>query len=278
MDLAKERLGLETMARMFKPVYEWKTEPVHVNGVPGEWLIPKRAAGGRTVLYLHGGFYILGSLATHRCLAGNITAAGQARALVIDYRLAPEHPFPAGLEDAYTAYTWLLAGGARPEQIILAGDSAGGGLVLSLLLTLRERGTALPAAAVCLSPLTDLTYSGKSWKANVKKELGINPYVAQAVPSLYIPGEDPHLPLASPLFADLHGLPPLLIQVGSAEILLSDSTRLADCAGEAGVEVTLEVWQNVPHVWQAGASILPEARQAVGKIGEYIAAHGAPPP
>jgi acetyl esterase/lipase len=255
---------------MFKPLAELKTEPEDVNGIPGEWITPPRVAGGRTILYLHGGWFLLGSIQTHRNLAGNIAAAAQARALLIDYRLAPEHPFPAGLDDAYTAYSWLLAHGTQPNQIILAGDSAGGGLVLSLLLTLRERGIALPAAGVCLSPVTDLTFSGESWKLNAKKDLVVNPHIVEQIPSLYLSGADPCLSLASPLFADLHGLPPLLIQVGSDEVLLSDSTRFAERARLSGVEVTLEVWPNMPHVWQIAASLLPEARQAVGRIGEFM--------
>jgi acetyl esterase/lipase len=255
---------------MFKPLAEMKTDSVDLGGVPGEWITFPQVAGGRTILYLHGGFYLLGSIQTHRSLVGYIAAAAQAHALIIAYRLAPEHPFPAALDDAYTAYSWLLAHDTQPEQIILMGDSAGGGLVLSLLLTLREQGIALPAAAVFLSPWTDLSLSGESWKTNAKKDLMINPRIAEVVPSLYIPGADPCQPLASPLFADLRGLPPMLIQVGSDERLLSDSTRLAERARLAGADVTLEVWPKMPHVWQFAARVLPEARQAVDRIGEFV--------
>lgn len=270
LDLAKERAGLEATTKMFKPLAEMKTEPVDVDGVPSEWITFPRAAGRRTILYLHGGFYLLGSIQTHRNLAGYIAAAAQARSLIIAYHLAPEHPFPAALDDAFTAYSWLLAHDTQPEQVVLVGDSAGGGLVLSLLLALRDRGLALPAAAVCLSPMTDLSLSGESWKTNAQKDLVINPWIAERVSSLYLPGGDPCLPLASPLFADLRGLPPLLIQVGSGERLLSDSTRFAERARQVGVNVTLEIWPNMPHVWQIAAKILPEARQAVARIGEFI--------
>ena len=269
-DLVKERAGLEATTKMFKPLAGMESEPVDVDGVPGEWITFSGGGDQRTILYLHGGFYLLGSIRTHRSLAGYISAAAQARALIIAYRLAPEHPFPAALDDACTAYSWLLAHDTRPEQIILVGDSAGGGLVVSLLLTLRDQGITLPVAAVCLSPMTDLSLSGESWETNAKKDLVINPRIAEQVPSLYLPGKDPCLPLASPLFADLYGLPPLLIQVGSDERLLSDSTRLAERARLAGVDVTLEVWPNMPHVWQIAARMLPEARQAVDKIGEFI--------
>ena len=270
LDLAKERADLDALSKMFKPLTELKNIPVDINGVPGEWITPQHVMNGRVILYLHGGYYLSGSIQSHRNLAGNIASAAQARALIIAYRLAPEHPFPAGLEDALTAYSWLLAQGTRPDQIFLAGDSAGGGLVLSTLLAMRQRGIPLPAGAVCLSPATDLTKSGESWKTNAKKELVVNPYIADQITPLYLRDVSPRDPLASPLFADLQGLPPLLIQVGSSEVLLSDSTSFAKRAQEAGVEVTLEVWPHMSHVWQFTASFMPEARQAIEKIGEFI--------
>jgi monoterpene epsilon-lactone hydrolase len=272
LDLSKERTELDAMSKMFKPLSMMKNTPVDINGVPGEWLTPLEVIGGRTILYLHGGYYLSGSIKSHRNLAGNIAAAAQARALIIAYRLAPEHPFPAALDDALSAYSWLLAQGVRPKQIYLAGDSAGGGLVLAVLLALRERGIPMPAAAVCLSPATDLTKSGESWKFNAKKELVVNRYTAEQMLPLYLGSGNPRNPLASPLFADLHDLPPMLIQVGSDEALLSDSTSFADRARKAGVEVTLEVWPKMQHVWQFTASFMPEARQAIDKIGDFIKA------
>jgi acetyl esterase/lipase len=185
LDVAKERYDLEATAKMFKPRVKLKTEPVNVNSIPAEWITPPQTAGGRTILYLHGGFFMFGLIQSHRVLAGNIAAAAQGRALLIDYSLAPEHPFPAGLDDTRSAYTWLLEQGVRPKDIVLAGDSAGGGL-------------ALPAAGVCLSPAADLTMSGESWKTNVKKEMVVNPHIARQLPSLYLPGGDPCQPLASP--------------------------------------------------------------------------------
>jgi acetyl esterase/lipase len=270
LDLAKERADIDALSKMFKPLTELKINPVDINGVPGEWITPQQVTNGRVILYLHGGYYLIGSIQSHRNLAGNIASASQARALIIAYGLAPEHPFPAGLEDAITAYSWLLAQGTRPDQIFLAGDSAGGGLVLSTLLALRQRGIPLPAGAVCLSPATDLTKSGESWKTNAKKELVVNPYIAEQIQPLYLRDISPRDPLASPLFADLQGLPPLLIQVGSSEVLLSDSTSFAKRAQEAGVDVTLQVWPQMYHVWQFTASFMPEARQAIEKIGEFI--------
>jgi monoterpene epsilon-lactone hydrolase len=272
LDLGKERAEMESLSKMFKPLAMLKNTPLDVNGVASEWLTPPQFASGRTILYLHGGYYLIGSIQSYRNLAGSIAAAAQARALLIDYRLAPEHPFPAALDDAVTAYEWLLAQGVQPNQLYLAGDSAGGGLVLATLLALRNRGRPIPAGAVCLSPATDLTMSGESWKFNAKKELVVNRYIAEQIQPLYLGDVSPRNPLASPLFGDLHGLPSLLIQVGADEALLSDSTSFADCARKAGVDVTLEVWPGMQHVWQYTASFMPEARQAIGKIGEFIKA------
>ncbi len=270
LDVVKERAGFDSFSNMFKPLAELKFEPVDINGIPGEWITPPLVNTGRMILYLHGGYFMIGSIQSHRNLAGNIANFTQAQALIIDYRLAPEHPFPAGLEDAVTAYIWLLEHGSSPNKIILAGDSAGGGLVLSTLLALRERGKPMPAAAICLSPATDLTFSGKSWKFNSKRELVIGRYIAEQIQPLYLVNTDPRNPLASPLFANLHGLPPLLIQVGSDEVLLSDSESFSECARKAGVEATLEVWPQMQHVWQFTASFMPEARQAIERMGVFV--------
>ena len=270
LNLEKQRAELDGYSRIFKPLVELKNQPVDVDGVPGEWITPPQVGGGRTILYLHGGYYMFGSIKSHHNLAGNIAAAARARALIIAYRLAPEHPFPAGLEDALTAYQWLLAQDIQPGQITLAGDSAGGGLVLSLLLALRQRGMALPAAGVCLSPATNLNLSRESWKINTKKDLLINPYLADQIIPQYLGDIDPCDPLASPIFGDLHGLPPLLIHVGSDEVLLSDCECFADYARNSGVDVTLEVWPGMQHVFQYFASFVPESRQAIDRIGEFI--------
>ncbi len=272
IDLDKARAGLDAFSDRFKPLAELKHTPVDVNGVVGEWITPRLVTGGRVVLYLHGGYYMTGSIKSHRNLAGNIAIASQARALIIGYCLAPENPFPTSLNNTLTAYSWLMEQGARPKQIFLAGDSAGGGLVLATLLSLRDSGEPMPAGVVCLSPATDLTRSKESWKANAKRELVLDPYIAEQIRPLYLGDHDPRDPLASPLFGDLHGLPPLLIQVGSDEVLLSDSTSFAQHAREAGVDVTLEVWPRMQHVWQFTASYLPEGREAIERIGEFIQA------
>jgi acetyl esterase/lipase len=270
IDLNKERSSLDAFSEMFKPLAELDHIPEDIDGVVGEWITPRKVTGGRVILYLHGGYYLSGSVKSHRNLAGNIAIAAQARALIIGYCLAPENPFPTALNNALTAYSWMLAQGISPSQIFLAGDSAGGGLALALLLALSDQGSALPAGAVCLSPATDLTRSDENWKADAKKELVLNPYMARQIRPLYLRGHDPSDPLASPVYGDLHGLPPLLIQVGSDEVLLSDSTLFAKRAKEAGVDVTLEVWPGMQHVWQFTASYLPEGREAIERIGEFI--------
>lgn len=268
--LEKERLELEGYAKLFKPIARLNNQPVDVNGVPGEWITPPQVEGGRTILYLHGGYFMFGSIRSHRNLAGNIAAAARARALIIDYRLAPEHPFPAGLEDAISAYQWLLEHEIQPDQITLAGDSAGGGLVLSVLLALLDRGMVLPVAGVCLSPATNLNLSGEGWATNTKKDLMVNRYLAEQIQPMYLGSIDPSDPLVSPFFGDLHGLPPLLIQVGSDEVLLPDCECFAEYARRCGVDVTLEVWPGMQHVWQYFARFVPESRQAIGRIGEFI--------
>jgi monoterpene epsilon-lactone hydrolase len=245
-------------------------EPLQADGVSVEWMIPPGAAPARTVLYLHGGGYLIGSPIDYREMVPRIARAAQARALAVDYRLAPEHPHPAAVEDAVTAYRWLLANGGRPEQTVFAGDSAGGGLTVATLVALRDRGVPLPAAGVCICPWVDLEAGGASVEGNaasdplVQKELLLN--MAQG----YLQGQDPRTPLAAPLYADLRGLPPLLIQVGSIETLLDDAVRLRERAQAAGVDVTFEAWEGTPHVWHWFGSFLPEARQAIERIGEFV--------
>jgi acetyl esterase/lipase len=228
------------------------------------------AETGRILLYLHGGGYVIGSSNTHRDLAGRLSRAAAARVLLIDYRLAPEHPYPAAVEDATVAYRWLLRHGATPASMVIAGDSAGGGLTVAALVALRDAGEALPAAGVCISPWIDLEGIG----ASMTTRASVDPIVQRQglvwFANLYLGGASPQTPLAAPLYADLHGLPPLFIHVGTAETLLDDATRLAECARAAGVEVTLEVWEEMIHVWHLFAAMLPEGQQAIERIGEYI--------
>ena len=269
LDVAWERKDVESLAGMFKPLCPIQNTPVVANGVPAEWIEPKGIQTSRTILFLHGGSFNSGSITSHRTLAGSVACASKARALLIDYRLAPEHPFPAAIEDALAAYEWLIAQGFSPSQIVLAGDLAGGTLVLALLIRSRDEQRTLPAAAVCLSPAPDLTFSSESWTFNAKKDLMIDVRKERTSVEIYLRGADVRSPLASPYFGDLQGLPPLLIQVGSYEMLLSDAQQFAEKARAAGVEVTWEVWPLMQHEWQFAANILPDAEkpsQALGNL------------
>ncbi|KAF0108740.1 MAG: putative esterase [Anaerolineaceae bacterium] len=270
LDVAKERADTEAMAKQFGHFSGADCTPVTAGGVPAEWIVPEGVTTQRCILCLHGGSFFAGSISTHRSLAANIAAAAGVRALLIDYRLAPEHPFPAGPQDSLAAYLWLLEQGISPESIVIVGDSAGGALVVGLLVTLREQGQPMPAALVLLSPALDLTLDGETWKKNAKSDATLDFAKEKAAVDLYLNGADPRHPLASPLYADLHGLPPTLVQIGSAEVLLSDCTRFAEKAKSAGVDVTLEIWDGMQHEWQFAVGIFPEAKRAVERIGEFI--------
>jgi epsilon-lactone hydrolase len=273
LDVAKERADLEAFAKTFKPLGKVDVTRLDAAGVPAAWIIPPGLETSRVILYLHGGGYNSGSITSHLPLTGSLALTAKTRVLAIDYRLAPEHTYPAAVEDAVAAYRWLLEHLVEAKQIVVAGDSAGGGLTLSLLLSLRDKGLPLPAAAVCLSPWTDLTCTGESWTTNAKADFRLKKTSTVKAAKLYLGDADTRLPLASPLYADPAGLPPLLIQVGSDEVLLSDSTLFAEKARLAGVDVTLETWKGMQHEWQYVASMLPEARQAIERIGKYIQRH-----
>jgi acetyl esterase/lipase len=273
-----QRADLERTARLAILPRGTVAQPVEAGGVPAEWVSVPGSAPDRVLLYLHGGSYTIGSPRTHRGLVAQIARAAGARALVPDYRLAPEHLFPAPVEDATAAYRWLQAQGIQPEHIVIAGDSAGGGLTLATALALRDAGDPLPAALVCLSPWTDLAATGASLKTRAHLDPSLAPGGLAAAGQRYVgPDGDVRASLASPLYADLRGLPPILIQVGDHEILLDDSTRLAERALAAGVAVTLEVWSEMWHVFESLAGYLPEADQAIVKIGAFMRARLAEP-
>ncbi|MEY2433340.1 MAG: epsilon-lactone hydrolase [Acidimicrobiaceae bacterium] len=243
---------------------------VDAGGVPAEWIVAPEADEDRVVLYVHGGAYCIGSLGSHRRLVAHLSAQCRARVLHVDYRLAPEHPFPAAVDDAVAAYRWLLAEGVSADRIAISGDSAGGGLTLATLLALRDAGEPLPAAAVPISPWTDLEGTGESIRTRAEMDVMIKTDRLKEMADRYANGVDLREPRVSPLHGDFTGLPPLLIQVGDAEVLLDDAVRVADRAKAAGVDVTLEVWDEMPHVFQAFVGLLPEADQAVARIGEWI--------
>ncbi len=276
LDVAQERRQAALAEKMFKVKPSVQISAVTADDVPAEWITPVGPFTDRVALYVHGGAFYSGSLAGTRPVAAEVALAGQARVLSIDYRLTPEHPFPAALDDARKAYEWLLADGLAPEAIVLVGDSAGGNLALALLIQLRDQGRPLPRAAVCLSPATDLTLSGDTWTLNARRDLLLNPEKIRAAIDLYLRGADPRTPLASPLYADLRGLPPLLILAGSEERLLSDATRFTEKARTAGVTVTLEIWDGMQHGWHVLHGFLPEGWRALERVGAFIQDAGRP--
>jgi monoterpene epsilon-lactone hydrolase len=247
--------------------------PADAGGVPSEWVIWEGTDAGRVILYLHGGGYVLCSPRTHRDLACRLARACAARVLSIDYRLAPEHPHPAAVDDAVSAYRWLLDSGIKHSRIAVMGDSAGGGLTLVLLQQLRDRKIPLPACAVAMSPWADLTCSGDSMKQNSRKDPMLPPKVVAGFARHYAPEGDFSLPSVSPLFGDFSGLPPILIHVGTDEVLLDDSRRVAEKALKTGTTLELKIWPRMIHVFQAMAFILPEARQAIKEIGCFVERH-----
>ncbi|KAF0108535.1 MAG: putative hydrolase [Anaerolineaceae bacterium] len=246
---------------------------VSAGGVPSDWVEPDAAAPGRAVLYLHGGAYIIGSPTTHRGLTGRIACAGQTRILSVDYRLAPEHPFPAALDDALAAWRWLLGQGYAPEHIAIGGDSAGGGLTLAAALSLRDRQESLPAALFLISPWTDLTFSGDSIRTRASRDPLLHSNGDGWLINAYAGSQPLTHPYISPLFADPRGLPPTLIQVGSEEILYDDSSRLEAKMNAAGVANRFEVWDGMWHVFQGFAPYVPEAQQAINRIGAFLDSH-----
>ncbi len=247
-----------------------RIETIDAGDVRSEWQTVPSAMEDRVLLYIHGGGWILGSPNDHRLLTVALGQAAKMQVLSVDYRLAPEYPFPAQLEDCAAVYSWLLSKGVKSENIIIAGDSAGGSLTLTTLLKLRDDGIPLPAGAVCLSPSTDIMLSDNSYFKNgetdpILGDIGLFWWI-----HAYKAGTDFGDPLISPLYADLKGLPPLLFQVSTCEMLYSDSTRFVDKAKTAGVDVRLETWDDMPHVFHLfGLNELPEAHEAIARIGEF---------
>lgn len=248
-------------------------EPADADGVRAEWAVPQGASTDEAFVYFHGGGYIVGSVASHRKLVGHLARAAGMRALSIDYRLAPEHPFPAALEDAVTAFAFVLEQGYQAAHVGLAGDSAGGGLALAAALSLREQGLPAPGGLALLSPWTDLAFTGASITTNVGKDLILQ--LGEESPGVgwYAGDNDLENPLISPLYADFTGFPPFVVHVGGDEILLDDSTRLAERASAAGCDVTIEIWPEMQHVFQIAAGNVPESDASVSTLGAWLAGH-----
>lgn len=245
----------------------------------GEWIAPKEGRHRALLYYLHGGGYAICSVDTHRHLIARLALAAPARALAINYRRAPQHRFPAAVEDAVAGYRWLLARCESPATIVLVGDSAGGGLALATLLALREAGDPLPAAAVLISPWVDLARDDDSVTENAHLDyLGGAHGFIRHMADLYLGEQDPRDPLASPIYGDLRGLPPLLIQVGGIEMLHDQAERLAARARDAGVPTELDVWPEMVHVWHAFGRLFPQAHAAIARIAAFVQRHVPPGP
>ena len=267
------RRSFERMTDAFTIDVPAKYSRANAGGVTAEWVTAEAASDSRVVLYFHGGGYIIGSPRTHRAMMAELSQASGARVLALDYRLAPEHPFPAPIEDSVLAYRWLLSEGYDPARIAVGGDSAGGGLAVAMMVQARYVGLPMPGAAVCISPWVDMEGLGESMETRAGADPMVGKENLMVSAKTYLGGSDPKAPLAAPLYADLRGLPPTLIQVGDAEVLLDDSTRLAGTAREAGVRVQMEVWDDMIHVWHLFAPILPEGKQALKQAGDFIKKH-----
>jgi len=268
---AERRARIEEVGSAWPVADDIKLEAAEFDGIPAEWSIAPGSDASRVLMFFHGGGYCSGSIVSHRRLVTEAGRAAGCRTLAVAYRLAPENPFPAALEDAMAAWRFLLAQGYSPRQIVVGGDSAGGNLTLVLMNALRDAGMALPACAWLISPWTDLTMSGDTLATRDAVDPLIHTAYLQELAHAYVPADiDRRDPRVSPLFADLHGLPPHLIQVGSAETLLADSTRLAQAAGTADVAVTLEIWPDMIHAWPMWNARLDAGRRALAGAGAFM--------
>lgn len=247
-----------------------KFERVDANGVPCDWITCPNCEENKVLFWLFGGGYVMGDLETRKIFPFIIGREAKIRSLLVGYRIAPEHPFPAALDDAVTAYRWLISTGISPNNIIIGGASAGGGLAVALLLKLRELDLFLPAGAVLLSPWTDLACTGESWDINAEYEAGMPKEALVWMANVYSKDENPKNPLVSPLYGNLEGLPPMLIHAGNCERLRDDSVILAERATSVGVNVELKVWDDMLHVFQQFYDFLPESNQSIEEIGEFI--------
>jgi monoterpene epsilon-lactone hydrolase len=267
-DLAKRRQVFQTNMARYAPARDVTFS--QEKSLTAEWSSSPGCAQDRVILFLHGGGYILGSTATHRHMVSELGKLARCRTLAPDYRLAPEQPFPAAIDDCFAAYRFLLEEGLRADNIAIAGDSAGGGLTMATMLRIKEAGLPQPACALCVSPWVDLAMAGDS----ITDKAAADPFVEEEdlrmMAHLYLGTNDPRQPMASPLYADLEGLPPLLFQVGSDEVLLDDAVRLSRAAGAADVRIQLQIWPGMIHVWHLFYQELPQGRAALQSGADFI--------
>ena len=247
-----------------------QVERIDIDGIQAEWLKPLGASQVKVILYLHGGGYVTGSIEDHRMMCGLLAESAGMKVLIPEYRLAPEYPFPAAVDDSLKVFHWLVAHGYLPDNIVIGGDSAGGGLSLAVVLALKEKNAPLPAAVICLSPWADLALTGQSHTTKAKAEAILTKDVLHEWAICYADESNLTNPLVSPVHGDFHGFPPLLIQVGGEEILLDDSILLAEKARSAGVDVTLKIWDGMWHVWQALGDMIPENKKTFEEIGQFV--------
>ena len=271
-DIGLRRRDIDARGKQYRLPVDVIVEPVTANGVKAEWTATPDADRSKAILYLHGGGYVIGSLDSHRHVAAEAGRAARARTLALDYRLAPEHPFPAAVDDAVAGYRFLLAGGVSPGGIIIAGDSAGGGLVVAAMLAIRDLHLSQPACGWAISPWVDMEAIGDSMISKAATDPTVQKAGILDMAKLYLHGADPRSPLAAPIHGDLRGLAPLLIQVGAAETLLDDAIRLAQIAGAADVAVDLQIWPEMIHVWHLYYPELAAGRRAIAAGGEFARA------
>jgi epsilon-lactone hydrolase len=271
-DYRQRRKDMDARALDYKIASDVTVEPVTANGVRAEWTSTPNDTRDAALMWLHGGGYVIGSLVSHRHLVSEAGRAAMAWALALDYRLAPEHPFPAAADDAVSGYRYLLSRGIRPERIAIAGDSAGGGLVVAAMVAIRDAGLAQPACGWCISPWVDMEANGESMSSRAAADPMVQREPLLEMARLYLGGADPRSPLAAPIYANLKGLAPLLIQVGAAETLLDDAIRLAKVAGAADVRVDLQIWPEMVHVWHMFHPELKAGLRAIKEGGDYVRA------
>jgi monoterpene epsilon-lactone hydrolase len=269
-EIAQMRLDADARGKAFGLPSDVTVQPVVANGVKAEWISTPDADASGAILYLHGGGYVICSLDSHRHLMAEVGRAAGVRTLAIDYRLAPEHPFPAPIEDTVAAYRYLLDSGLRPARIALAGDSAGGGLVVGALLAIREARLPLPACGWCISPWVDMEALGESFNDRATADPTVQKATILMMAQWYLGGVDPRHPHAAPIYGELRGLPPLLIQVGASETLLDDSVALARKAGAADVVVDLQIWPEMIHIWHIYFPMLSAGRRAIASGGSFV--------
>jgi monoterpene epsilon-lactone hydrolase len=269
-EIAQMRLDADARAKAFPLPSDVSVQPVTANGVRAEWTSTRDADPSNAILYLHGGGYVICSLDSHRHLVAEVGRASGSRTLAIDYRLAPEHPFPAPVEDTVAAYRYLLDSGLKPSRVALAGDSAGGGLVVGALLAIREAGLPLPACGWCISPWVDMEALGESFTDRAAADPTVQKETIQMMAQWYLGGANPRHPHAAPIYGDLRGLPPLLIQVGAAETLLDDAVVLARRAGAADVLVDLQIWPEMIHIWHIFFPMLSAGGRAIASGGTFV--------